>query len=445
MFSNCNTAFLRLFYLSLILICTFGDEVGKSQTFSSETSPTQTPRLEDFFWTGSGDGPPPPGQEPPAPPPPTPVVLTTTVLATVYLDSYPPQTVTDRTTGECVMNCEEEDTVPGSLAPDAVPEDRRYWLLTVIRGSTPDSLQLRLARLYQKAFLRQQERHLGIIKSLDAPTTRKKHEVHSFLANNHNGISSSISEVPMKYHEIQSSMVDPEDIVTPNTRIVDPATIVSISVTNLTNFDIANMSRALVRNNDFISVDFNESMIRGDIKTANVNEVDWILATPTVDVVKREITTDKEELLDEFYKEDLIDISLEEGGNNETILFKREIIKPEQQPPVHVHIQNITEHSETGSVQIVYVVLVGGRAVPAAVAARDMRLVRDAEVAKELGATVTTKAEPAYLKAAEGLAGAEGAGAFPQESALWALGLGAAVVLLLVLLLIVLLCRFAKR
>lgn len=40
-----------------------------------------------------------------------------------------------------------------------------------------------------------------------------------------------------------------------------------------------------------------------------------------------------------------------------------------------------------------YVVLVGGRAVPAAVAARDMRLVRDAEVAKELGAVVTTKAE----------------------------------------------------
>lgn len=40
--------------------------------------------------------------------------------------------------------------------------------------------------------------------------------------------------------------------------------------------------------------------------------------------------------------------------------------------------------------------LVGGRAVPAAVAARDMRLVRDAEVARELGAVVTTKAEREY-------------------------------------------------
>lgn len=49
--------------------------------------------------------------------------------------------------------------------------------------------------------------------------------------------------------------------------------------------------------------------------------------------------------------------------------------------------------------QIIYVVLVGGRAVPAAVAARDMRLVRDAEVARELGAVVTTKAEREYLEA----------------------------------------------
>lgn len=56
------------------------------------------------------------------------------------------------------------------------------------------------------------------------------------------------------------------------------------------------------------------------------------------------------------------------------------------------------QSAETGSVQIVYVVLVGGRAVPAAVAARDMRLVRDAEVAKELGAVVTTKAERMYSR-----------------------------------------------
>lgn len=62
------------------------------------------------------------------------------------------QAVTDKTTGECVMNC-GEPVGPDSLEPE-IPEDRRYWLLTVIQGSTPESLQLKLARLYQKAFLR---------------------------------------------------------------------------------------------------------------------------------------------------------------------------------------------------------------------------------------------------------------------------------------------------
>ena len=59
----------------------------------SQDQHQRTPRLEDFFWTGSGDGPPPPPDAPlPAPvQPSTPVVRTTTVLATVYLDSYPPQ------------------------------------------------------------------------------------------------------------------------------------------------------------------------------------------------------------------------------------------------------------------------------------------------------------------------------------------------------------------
>lgn len=60
---------------------------------------------------------------------------------------------------------------------------------------------------------------------------------------------------------------------------------------------------------------------------------------------KREVTTDGEEISEEG-KEELIDIPLEADSVNETILFKREIIKPDQQPPVQVHIQNITEVSK---------------------------------------------------------------------------------------------------
>ncbi|KOB74448.1 Uncharacterized protein OBRU01_09202 [Operophtera brumata] len=389
-----------------------------------------TPRLEDFFWTGSGDGPPPPADLPlPLPALPRPVIRTTTVLATVYLDTYPPQAVTDRTTGDCVLNC-GEPVVPGSLEPE-IPEDRRYWLLTVIQGSTPDSLQLRLARLYQKAFLRQQERHLGIIKSLDAPTSRKKHDVHSFVINKDVTSTSPSSNTPFKYLDIDSSMIAPPDSV--ETRIENDM----LSSSYLTNSLSAYKSE---ENVEFFAVDsFNEASVNADIQATKVIKVEsWILATPTVTIRKREIS-DQNELEG---REDLIDIPLEMDGN-ETLLFKREIIKPEQQPPVQVHIQNITESAETGSVQIVYVVLVGGRAVPAAVAARDMRLVRDAEVAKELGAVVTTKAEPAYLKAAEGLEGeAEPAGVHGTE--LWALAVGASAAILLLIILLALLC-FAHR
>ncbi|XP_026318014.1 uncharacterized protein LOC113228825 [Hyposmocoma kahamanoa] len=385
-----------------------------------------TPRLEDFFWTGSGDGPPPPPDAPlPAPlEPSTPIVKTTTVLATVYLDSYPPQAVTDKTTGECVMNC-GEPVGPDSLEPE-IPEDRRYWLLTVIQGSTPESLQLKLARLYQKAFLRQQERHLGIIKSLDAPTTRKKHEVHSFIINKDNNLNQSPnSNTPLRYLDIQSSVVS----FTPMESIA--ATIIP----NVTSLRTAKLYAA----NTAINNDTNLQ-----IRPTYRSEVEsWILATPTVIVEKREII-DKA-LNNSESKEELIDLPLEEDASNETLLFKREIIKPEQQPPVQVYIQNITETPETGSVQIVYVVLVGGRAVPAAVAARDMRLVRDAEVARELGAVVTTKAEPAYLKAAEGLEGEATTASGVHGTELWALAIGASIAILLIMALLILLCLAHRK
>ncbi|XP_068622906.1 uncharacterized protein [Battus philenor] len=408
----------------IVFASDFGDD-EKLYMLVSADQHVQTPRLEDFFWTGSGDGPPPPDPAVPVPSPSTPIVLTTTVLATVYLDSYPPQAVTDKTTGDCVLNCADA-SVPDSLEPE-IPEDRRYWLLTVIQGSTPDSLQLRLARLYQKAFLRQQEKHLGIIKSLDAPTSRKKHEVQSFIVNKENNFNHATvdsSKSPEKYLDDNHSNVGEFILSTITTISEGPLS----SVVNTSSF-----SEVFPENLDDIN--------KADIDPTKLSETElWVLVTPTVitNVKKREVS--KYEEANESLE--LIDIPLEEDVSNDTMLYKREILKPEQQPPVRVHIQNITESAETGSVQIVYVVLVGGRAVPAAVAARDMRLVRDAEVARELGAAVTTKAEPAYLKAAEGLEGvAEGV----HGVELWALAVGSTVAVLLLLVLFVLLCLAHRK
>ena len=95
-------------------------------------------------------------------------------------------------------------------------------------------------------------------------------------------------------------------------------------------------------NVEMFSVDSNTISLNAEIKATKLNEVEsWILATPTVVIRKREVT-DSDQL--EEMKEDSIDIPLE-SESNETMLFKREILKPEQQPPVQVHIQNITEVS----------------------------------------------------------------------------------------------------
>ncbi|CAH2055710.1 unnamed protein product, partial [Iphiclides podalirius] len=392
---------------------------------------TRTPRLEDFFWTGSGDGPPPPDLAAPAPSPSKPIVHTTTVLATVYLDSYPPQAVTDKTTGDCLMNCGEVG-IPDSLEPE-IPEDRRYWLLTVIQGSTPDSLQLRLARLYQKAFLRQQERHLGIVKSLDAPTPRKKHDVHSFVVNKDTNLNQveSTSQMPVEHNDIHNSLLNVSNVIYSSVT----THLVSSPPSNLP----VNFSQVYPENLDASANEQNFSKGYAAIVPTKLSDNDlWVLVTPTVILKKRDASSMEVE------KEaaDLIDIPLEEDASDESSLSKREILRPEQQPPVRVHIQNITESSETGSVEIVYVVLVGGRAVPAAVAARDMRLVRDAEVARELGAPVTTKAEP-YLKAAAGLEG--GATATSPSTELWALGIASAAAVLIILVLLLLLCLAHRR
>lgn len=95
-------------------------------------------------------------------------------------------------------------------------------------------------------------------------------------------------------------------------------------------------------NIDFFAIDkVNDTEEKSEMQATKVKVESWILATPTVTIRKREVSDQSE--LDE--KDDLIDIPLEMDGN-ETLLFKREIIKPEQQPPVRVHIQNITEVSD---------------------------------------------------------------------------------------------------
>lgn len=123
--------------------------------------------LENFFWTGSGDGPPPMQ-------PPKPMntlnrdvfVKTSTVLATVYIDGQSPMDEDPL----CVYNCDqpqraEEQKLQNSTIAFA-RSDRRYWLLTIVAGffSSADIplVEDHLAKLYRSAFARQQAQHLGL-------------------------------------------------------------------------------------------------------------------------------------------------------------------------------------------------------------------------------------------------------------------------------------------
>lgn len=135
--------------------------------------------LEDFFWTGSGDGPPDylkkvhtgisKGKDV--------IVKTETVVATVYVDGNNVSRVRSQTAAGVTpfllkeieipicLDCKPDDGggnwdlgTPGVPPFNYTSTDRRYWLLTVMSGfyTAKDNpmLEERLARLYRLAFTR---------------------------------------------------------------------------------------------------------------------------------------------------------------------------------------------------------------------------------------------------------------------------------------------------
>lgn len=122
--------------------------------------------LEDFFWTGSGDGPPSYArpQDGSSNPNdlgsryPSTIVKTATVLATVYVDGS-----MENLDPLCTFDCNNYEF---NNVETTIPTDRRYWLLTVVGGFFGPQdfpiLEEKLAKLYRIAFTRQQAKHLGI-------------------------------------------------------------------------------------------------------------------------------------------------------------------------------------------------------------------------------------------------------------------------------------------
>ncbi|XP_014271643.1 uncharacterized protein [Halyomorpha halys] len=134
-----------------------------------EDEPRRHYRLEDFLWSGSGDGDGSGDSE--ATWATTTIYRTTTVLTTIYPTPVLPGPCPG---DECHISPTPTIFVPGpsvTLPPPPVyPDvpDQRYWLVTVIEANntavdlSPSVFEQRLARLYRAAFHRQQEKHLKL-------------------------------------------------------------------------------------------------------------------------------------------------------------------------------------------------------------------------------------------------------------------------------------------
>ncbi|BES91496.1 Hypothetical protein NTJ_04304 [Nesidiocoris tenuis] len=136
--------------------------------------------VEDFFWSGSGDG---SGDgRPDATWATTTIFLTTTILTTIYpTPVFPSSSVTvavsspspSCTVSDCLLIVPTptiKEIEPTSSVTPSWPDlpDQRYWLVTVLEANnsalelSPAVFEQRLARIYTTAFHRQQERHLGL-------------------------------------------------------------------------------------------------------------------------------------------------------------------------------------------------------------------------------------------------------------------------------------------
>ncbi|XP_075234944.1 uncharacterized protein LOC142332399 [Lycorma delicatula] len=153
-----------------------------------EDEPRRNYRVEDFLWTGSGDGEP----ERSSTWKTTTVFRTTTttvLIATALISPTPVITTVELPRTTIITSCSGDgqqcqtikptptlDLPPATVLPPwpppapPPPPDKRYWLVTVLKanlsseelGSATKHFEPKLGHLYKTAFQRHQFRHLGV-------------------------------------------------------------------------------------------------------------------------------------------------------------------------------------------------------------------------------------------------------------------------------------------
>ncbi|KAI4462882.1 hypothetical protein MML48_4g00001885 [Holotrichia oblita] len=198
-------------------------------------------KLEDFFWTGSGDGPSEEHEDKTST-----IYETKIILSTVYVGT-PSTEALNRTTKpitNCVLNCTPAFPPDGEINPtsvynidydnstddDGLDADRQYWLLTVLKsdGKDPVLIDLRnsLAKLYRRAFQRQQERHLGIEKRAKRQAKNSEKTVKVYI---HNVAKSPINgdkKIEVLYHVAVSGQPVPASTAAEDMRLVSDEEVI---------------------------------------------------------------------------------------------------------------------------------------------------------------------------------------------------------------------------
>ncbi|XP_043788092.1 uncharacterized protein LOC122712461 isoform X2 [Apis laboriosa] len=375
-----------------------------------EHLPGRRVHLQDFFWSDAKDAPPWVDQG-------LTFYETKTVHHTVTLYSpaedkdnhkplFPDQT--DSTEPKCItcieptprLDSDEDQNIGILIGEDPGP---RYWLLTVLRAGEiiPPKIELKLARLYKTAFLRQQQRHLGLLQT--DTRLRRITRGHALVKTkseiaDQNEIyeNPAISSTKLRIQTNSEAQIS----TMPNS-----IKLVQVSTFNNTLLSTSNVND-IENHNEQIQMDFYLKRLSLIKDKKNVSTT-----TASIDFNENITNYRNQHSLENniFFNLSSMMHNLQDYGNNYSIseqeisnnvdgkniskYSKLRLLDHTGEETVQVRMQN-TSITESGATKLIYSVHLGGKPVPAETAARDMALLSSQEVALELGAPVLIQSEP---------------------------------------------------
>ncbi|XP_006562053.1 uncharacterized protein LOC725992 isoform X2 [Apis mellifera] len=376
-----------------------------------EHLPGRRVHLQDFFWSDAKDAPPWIDQG-------LTFYETKTVYHTVTLyspaedkDKPPFPDQIDSTEPKCItcieptprLDSDEDQNIGILIGEDPGP---RYWLLTVLRaGETiPPKIELKLARLYKTAFLRQQQRHLGLLQT--DTRLRRITRGHALIKTkseiaDQNEIYENPAISPTKLR-IQTNSEAQISTMPNSIKLVQVSTFNNTLLQTSNVNDIENHSEmdnfylkrlSLIKDKKNVSttttsIDFNENITNYTNQHSLENNISFNLSSMMHNLQD----------YGNNYSVSEQEISNNVDGKNISNHSKLRLLDRTGEETVQVRMQN-TSITESGATKLIYSVHLGGKPVPAETAARDMALLSSQEVALELGAPVLIQSEPKRKRA----------------------------------------------